>query len=398
MDEQHYKLKKLVSELESKKGRHTELVSVYIPKGYNIHDVANQLRDEQSTAENIKSKSTRKNVVNALEKIIRYLQLFKATPENGLAVFCGNVSEKEGHPDIQLKSIEPPEPINVKLYWCDQRFRLEPLKDMVREKELYGLICIDKNSADIAMLKGKKIVPIVHMDSIIPGKTRAGGQSSARFSRIREALKHDFLKQVGEAVSKAFANNKDIKGILVGGTGMLKEEFVKGDYINYQVKEKILGTVDTAYDGEFGLQEMLERGEDLIKEASIFKEKELLKKFFEELRESKPLVVYGVNQTVRALEMGAADKIILTDGVEIVEAVVNVNGEEKRIFSYEDKLDKKIKDMGGSLVKKIQLIDVIDEYASNYGTSVEIVSKDTREGEQFYMLGGIGAFLRYQIE
>ncbi len=387
MDERYYKLKKLVQELEAKKGRHTELVTVYIPAGYNIHEIINQLRDEQSTAENIKSKSTRKNVVTALEKIIRHLQLYGKTPENGLAVFCGNVSEREGWPDIELWAIEPPEPINVKMYWCDQRFRLEPLKDMVREKEVYGLICMDKNEADIAILKGKKIVPLIHMDSIIPGKTRAGGQSSARFARIREALKNDFLKQVGEAASKAFLENKDIKGILVGGTGALKEEFVKGDYLNYQIKEKVLGTVDTAYTGEFGLQEMIERGEDLIKEASIFKEKKILERFFSELRKPKPLATYGLEQTMRALEMGAVDVILLSEDIDIVEVVED----GKVYFTYREKLS-------GKPDKVVPLIDVIDEKAAQFGTKVEIISRDTREGEQFYELGGIGAILRYEIE
>ncbi len=387
MDERYYKLKKLVQELESKKGRHTELVTVYIPSGYNIHEIVNQLRDEQSTAENIKSKSTRKNVVTALEKIIRRLQLYTKTPENGLAVFCGNVSEREGWPDIELWTIEPPEPISVKMYWCDQRFRLEPLKDMVREKEIYGLICMDKNEADIAILKGKKIVPMVHMDSIIPGKTRAGGQSSARFSRIREALKNDFLKRVGEAASKTFENNPDIKGILIGGTGGLKEEFFKGDYLNYQVKEKVLGTVDTAYTGEFGLQEMIERGEDLIKEASIYKEKKILERFFAELRKPKPLATYGIEQTMKALSMGAVDTILLSEDIDIVE-IIDSDGNSK--FVYE-------KNFSGECEKKIPLIDVIDDKAAQFGTKVEIISRDTREGEQFYELGGIGSILRYEI-
>ncbi len=389
MDERYYKLKKLVQELEAKKGRHTELVTVYIPQGYNIHEIVNQLRDEQSTAENIKSKSTRKNVVTALERIIRRLQLYTKTPENGLAVFCGNVSEREGWPDIELWTIEPPEPINVKMYWCDQRFRVEPLKDMVREKEIYGLICLDKNEADVALLKGKKIVPLVHMDSIIPGKTRAGGQSSARFSRIREALKNDFLKRVGEAASKAFEGNNDLKGILVGGTGGLKEEFVKGDYLNYQIRDKVLGTVDTAYTGEFGLQEMIERGEDLIKEASIYKEKKILERFFAELRKQKPLATYGIDQTMKALSMGAVDTILLSEATDIVE-LIDENGNSK--FVYENKID------GEKYVKKIPLIDVIDEKAAQFGTKVEIISRDTREGEQFYELGGIGAILRYEIE
>ena len=100
-----YKLKKLVEQLAAIKGRHTELVTVYIPKGANLHEIVSQIRSEAGTAENIKSKPVRKNVTTALEKIVRHLQLYKKTPENGLAVMCGNVSEKEGSIDIELWAI-----------------------------------------------------------------------------------------------------------------------------------------------------------------------------------------------------------------------------------------------------------------------------------------------------
>ncbi len=176
MSEGKYKLKKLVKTLKSKKGRHTELVTVYVPAGYNLHEITSQLKQEQGTSENIKSKSVRKNVTTALEKIMRHIQLYKQTPENGLALFCGNVSEKEGAADIELWAIEPPEPIKTKLYWCDQKFVMEPLEKMVEEKQIYGVVCLDKSEADIGLLRGKKLEPLVHFDSIVPGKTRAGGQ------------------------------------------------------------------------------------------------------------------------------------------------------------------------------------------------------------------------------
>ncbi|MCK4492056.1 MAG: peptide chain release factor 1, partial [Candidatus Altiarchaeales archaeon] len=112
---EEYKLRKLINELKNKRGRHTELVSVYIPSGYDINLVINQLAEEQGTATNIKSKSTRKNVVDALEKAIQHLRLFKQTPGNGLALFSGNVSEREGVQDLKVWSVQPPEPINVKI-------------------------------------------------------------------------------------------------------------------------------------------------------------------------------------------------------------------------------------------------------------------------------------------
>ncbi|HLD85311.1 MAG TPA: LAGLIDADG family homing endonuclease [archaeon] len=169
-------LKKLIKQLAAIKGRHTELVTVYVPAGYSLTEIANQLRNEQGTSENIKSKQVRKNVTSALDKIVRNLALYKRTPENGMAIFCGNVSEKEGAADLQIWTIEPPEPVKTKLYWCDQKFVTEPLEDMIAEKEVYGIINLDKGEATIALLKGKRLETIFSEESIVPGKSRAGGQ------------------------------------------------------------------------------------------------------------------------------------------------------------------------------------------------------------------------------
>ena len=106
MDEKDkLKLEEQLEELEAVKGQHTELVTVMIPTGFNIHAVTNQLEAERSTAENIKSKQTRHAVIDAIEAIVRALKAQKQTPPNGLAVFAGNVSEKEGVSDIKVWAI-----------------------------------------------------------------------------------------------------------------------------------------------------------------------------------------------------------------------------------------------------------------------------------------------------
>ena len=379
------RLKKLVKELSKKRGRNTELVSVLIPAGANINEVANQIVQEKSTAVNIKSKSTRKNVVSALEKISRFLSQIRQTPPNGLAIYCGNVSDKEGESDIRLWWIEPPEPLKVKLYWCGQEFKLDPLRAMIKSKDAYGMICMDKNEADIAILSGKRIIPVAHMDSIVPGKTRAGGQSSARFSRIREGLKNDFLKQVGEAATKIFDRYPNLSGVIISGTGMIKYEFAKGDYLQKKYKDKIIGIVDTAYTGEFGLHETLERGEDLLRETEAIKEKELLKKFFEGLSKTPQMSVYGFMPTINALKMGAVDTLIVSEDLELVHFVKD--GEDVIMPADVAPHSEDVEDG----------FEKLEELAERYSTKIELVSSDTREGNQFFLMGGIGGLLRYPI-
>ncbi len=169
-------LEEVIGELAKHKGKHTELISVYISEGYDVNSVQKQLEAEKSTAKNIKSSATRKNVVDALDKIVRQLKTLKRTPENGLVLFCGNVSDTEGQQDLQLWDIEPPMPLKIRLYRCDKEFVLEPLQLMIEISEVFGLLVMDRKEAAIGLLEGKRIEVLQKMTSGVPSKIRAGGQ------------------------------------------------------------------------------------------------------------------------------------------------------------------------------------------------------------------------------
>jgi peptide chain release factor subunit 1 len=123
---------------------------------------------------------------------VRYLKTLKKTPDNGLALFCGNVSQVEGQSDLQLWTIEPPQPLKIRLYRCDKEFVLEPLKEQLEVDEVFGLLVMDRKEATIGLLEGKRIEVLQKMTSGIPSKVRAGGQSSQRFHRITEGLTKEF--------------------------------------------------------------------------------------------------------------------------------------------------------------------------------------------------------------
>jgi len=357
MEEHIYKLRKLLEELEKIKGRHTELVSVYIPAGHNLQDIVNMLRQEYTLTENVKNKTVRNNVLGAIDKILQELRFYNKTPENGLVLFAGNVSEVEGQTDMRVWTIEPPEPLRIKKYWCDQKFELEPLQDMVAEKELYGLIVLDNKEASIGLLKGKKIEMLRELESIVPGKQKHGGQSAQRFERVREGLINDWYKIIAENVRNYFSKFV-LKGIILGGPGPAKNDFYDGNYLLTDLQKKILGIKNVGYTDEQGLEELVERSQDILAEAAIAKEKALLQKFFEELRKESGIVTYGKENVMKALELGAVEIILINEGLE-----------------------------NESLIEK----------AKQYDTKVEIISRDTREGEQLYQLGGIAAILRWKL-
>ena len=356
---QKHKFKKFIRELEAVKGRHTELVSVYIPAGYDLNKIISHLSEEQGTASNIKDKKTRQNVIDSLEKCIRHLRLFKKTPVNGLAVFAGNIEAQEQKVNIKVWSIEPPQPLNTRIYRCDQRFQLDILKTMLDHKETFGLIVMDRREATLGLLKGTSIEPIFNLTSGVPGKFKSGGQSAARFSRIRDDMAKEFYRRVSDVCNKEFLGKKELKGILVGGPGNTKDAFV--NELNEELKRKVLVTHDLTYTNESGLHDLVDKSQEVISEQAIVKEKKIMKRFFEMLAKDSSRIAYGMKEVERALTMGAVEVLLLSEN-----------------------LDESI-------------IEELEEKAEGIGGEVVFVSVDTREGVQLRDLTGIGAILRYAI-
>lgn len=394
-------LKKLIRLLKKIRGRHTELVTVYVPAGYSLLEIINQLKSEGSTTQNIKSKSTRNNVLAALDKIIQHLRLYRETPENGLALFAGNVSETEGAQKMELWAIEPPEKLQNKLYWCDQQFVLEPLEELVKDKEIYGLIAVDKSEATIGYLIGKKIVVFKHIDSLVPAKTAAGGWSQARYSRIRAGLLNDFLKEVAEVSTQAFVGKKEMIGLIVGGPGPVKDDFVKDGYLHYELQKKIAGVVDISYTNEPGLHELVNRAQKILVNASVTKEIELLNGFFTELQKDSGLAIYGWQKVKDALQNGMLQKLIVSEDFDWVRSELrcgSCDNEETRDYKPNEKqLCSKCR-MEMRTVNTEDLIDVAITTAEDFKTMYHIVSSSTREGAQLKELGGIGGILRYKAK
>ncbi len=501
------KLKKLIKELNGHKAPHTEFVTVYVPQDYEMTKVIQHLAEEQGTASNIKSATTRKNVQGALEKMIQHLRTVGRTPPHGLAVFSGNVAASEGKQDFQVWSLEPPVPLKTRIYRCDKLFVTEILEEMMVEHNVYGLVVFDRRDAVIALLKGKTIIPLQKTHSEVPGKFKAGGQclgkdtlvllpngkskkieklesgelvlsydfkkkklisspctavwkvlkkekdvlwinteksfvaasldhtffvdekdkvkeiparklkegdtlyfvkskkvsltniklivegkrsypdrkiglidisvknknfianglivhnSAQRFARIREGAYKDHFKKICDYMKgQLLPLGNNLKGIILGGPGTTVNDFLNKDYLTGDLKKKIIGTRDLSYTGEDGLQELLDRSQDLLAEEEVAQEKKMMERFFKQMQENMRKVTYGEKETLKALEMNAVDILLLSEALP-----------EDRIFELEER-------------------------AQRGGSTVRIISVETREGVQLRDLGGIAAILRFEIE
>lgn len=401
-----YEFKKTLKELSDKKGKGTELVSMYVPPDKQLSDIGKQMRDELGQSSNIKSKQTRKNVQSAIEVIMQRIRMFKKPPEKGLVLFVGMIPKGgPGTEKMETVVFEPPEPIQTYWYICDSTFFLEPLEDMIASKEVYGLAVIDRKEATIATLKGKRIDIISHLTSGVPGKHKAGGQSQRRFDRVIELAAHEFLKRIGSHMNDSFLDIKDdLKGVILGGPGHTKEDFYNGDYMQYEIKDKVITTVDTSYTGEFGIREVIDKSSNVLEELDVMKEKQLVQKFLKELIDEQGLSSYGENEVRNNLQIGAVDTLLLSEDLKSKRITLEcpVCGYKMQVTQKENtKLDEVVCDSCNEKMKVINEEDLIEDFvqmAEDLSSNVEIISTETEEGMQlFRAFGGVAAILRYHI-
>jgi stalled ribosome rescue protein Dom34 len=93
----------------------------------------------------------------------------------------------------------------------------------------------------------------------------------------------------------------------------------------------------------------------------VIEEKKIMQKFFETLGKEIDKVAYGMVEVKKALEFGAVDILLVSEDLD------------------ED------------------VIEELEKKCEEYGTKLQLISNETREGKQLIDLGGVAALLRYAI-
>ena len=404
-----YKVRKLISELASKEGRGTELVTLYVPPKKPIHEVISNLRDEWGTAGNIKSDTTRNHVQDALTRAMQRLKLYKTPPETGLVIFCGALpTNGPGSEVINLYEIAPPKPVTAYLYQCDDHFHLEWLKDMLREEKVYGILSIDASEAGLGILSGDRLEIADLLTSGVSGKTRKGGQSARRYERGREMELTYYYHRVSEHATRVFIDSGKVTGMIVGGPGPTKEEFLKGEYLHYELQKKVLVVLDTSYSGREGVRELVEKASDTLADVRLIEEKKLVQRFLAEVNKPGGLAIYGLARILDAIQKANVEVILVSDDLDTVklEAKCRKCGTLKsevtlasaKVQEKQEMMSKGCAKCGGmdyDVVEK-DIVDILEEMAFQINSRVEVISSGTEEGSMLKSFGGIAAILRYR--
>ena len=405
-----YSFQRKLDEIAAVKGRATELVSLYVSPGKQISDVMSYLRNEYAQSSNIKSRTTRKNVMWAIESLMGRVRQFKQPPPNGVAFFVGSKAIGADKSEAVTFIVEPPEPLNTYLYRCDSSFFLDPLLAMVHEPDVWGLIVMDRAEVTIGLLRGKRVETLRNRQSLVPSKHGRGGQSAHRFERLIEHAAHEFFVKIAEMAAELFLPRKDtLKGILIGGPGATKEYFYKESYLQYELQQKVVQPLfDTGYTDETGLKELVEKATHTLHGLDITEEKRIVQRLLAEIRKAEAgVAAYGEADVSRALEIGSVETLLVSEGLRKRRVTFRCTACQREFVrtlpdgEIDAVLDGPCPSCSQRTLTELTSEDYVEglfRRAAESGAAVRLVSTESEEGEMLAKgFQGIAALLRYPL-
>jgi peptide chain release factor subunit 1 len=227
-----HKLRRFIACLSDKEARAMEFVSLYTPREASTQQIIETVKKESDSAVT-KSERATKRLQDALKGIVQQLKLRQDIPENGMAIFAGTFAQSNSESEVlNIEEVVPPMPIIRVLLAVDDHFHLEPLRDMLREQRIVGVLSLDSKEASFGVLDGERLEIVENISSGIPGKSGKGGQSQRRYERERDMEVTYFFQRVAEHAAKAFLENCRVAALIVGGPGLTKDVFLKNDYLH----------------------------------------------------------------------------------------------------------------------------------------------------------------------
>lgn len=149
---------------------------------------------------------------------------------------------------------------------------------------------------------------------------------------------------------------------------------------------------------------------DAMGNVRFVQEKKVVGKFFEQIALDTGMYVFGVQDSIKALELGALETMLLWEDLEIQRYEFrNIHNPDKPIVhlltekQVEAKEPRYFQDeeTGQELdvINSESLIDWLLMNYKKYGIQIEFISDKSSDGNQFCKgFGGIGGFLRYKID
>ena len=103
----------------------------------------------------------------------------------------------------------------------------------------------------------------------------------------------------------------------MAGSADFKTVIQQSDRFDKRLVEVIVATFDVSYGGENGLSQAIQQSADALSNVRFVEEKKMIAKFFEEISLDTGMIVFGVADTMKALESSAIKTVIVWEEIDI---------------------------------------------------------------------------------
>jgi len=244
----------------------------------------------------------------------------------------------------------------------------------------------------------------------LPKKHGRGGQSALRFARLRLEKRHNYVRKVAEMATQLFVTDgcrPNIQGLVLAGSADFKSELMRSDLFDNRLQNIVIKMVDVSYGGLQGFNQAIDLSADTLGEVKLMKEKKLLQKYMDEISLDTGKYCFGIEDTFKALDLGAIQHLIIWENLDAERMVLrnNSTSEETVVHLTKDQQENDNHFHDPETGVELEVIDkesLVEWFANNYkqfGCNLEYVTDRSGEGTQFVKgFGGIGGILRWKVD
>ena len=102
-----------------------------------------------------------------------------------------------------------------------------------------------------------------------------------------------FYHRVADHANRILVDEYKCKGVIIGGPGFTKEDFMKTEFLNYELRKNVIAHRHRVLRRE-GVRELVEKSADKLQDVRLFEEKKLVQRFLGEVNKPNGLAVYGL--------------------------------------------------------------------------------------------------------
>ncbi|CAF0869157.1 unnamed protein product [Rotaria sordida] len=210
----------------------------------------------------------------------------------------------------------------------------------------------------------------------LPRKRRYGGASALRQARLRNEKRYNYIQKVSEVAVQCFITDGkvNVTSIILAIEGTFTSEFQQPDIFDPRLQEKLLQRVIISYGGENGFNQAIDLASETLSNIKLIQEKKVISRYFDEVSKNSNNYCFGVDETLKALEMGAVETLIVWENFDVKHYFLHDSQRSKMYTIHlcvdqEEKLDSQDKDTDAKWehVEKMPLLEWFAKNCKKFG-------------------------------